>query len=243
MRIPRVHCSAADLRDGARITLDAGATQHVLRVLRLRAGDRLAVFDGRGRECSARLAGTARAGAEVVLETCEECSRESPLRVTLFQGISRGERMDLTIQKAVELGVARIVPLHTERTVVRLDEGRAERRLEHWRGIARAAAEQCGRTRLVDVAPPCPFATGLERPAGVGLLLDPEGDARADGLPANATEIALLIGPEGGLSGAEGAQARALGFQPLRLGPRILRTETAAIAALAVLQARWGDFR
>ena len=242
MRVTRVYVEqplAADAE--ARNTGDAA--NHVTRVLRLEAGTELTLFDGRGGEYPARIE-TLRKG-QVVLRVAGKSAieRESPLAIDLVQGISRGERMDLVVQKATELGVRRIVPVITERTVVRLDQRQAEKRLRHWRGIAIAACEQCGRNRLPEIASPQPLSVLLAEPAGScrRLVLSPEASSSVRDLPSDSTDIQLLIGPEGGLSEGERAATLAAGFQALRLGPRILRTETAAIAAVAALQERHGD--
>jgi len=168
---------------------------------------------------------------------------ESPLALTLIQGVCRGERMDLVVQKAVELGAARILPVLTARSVPRLDGARAARRHAHWQAVAAAAAEQCGRAVVPEVAPPSPLRealAGATLPA-VRYLLDPAAGAGPRALPPLGAAAALLVGPEGGLTDGERAAAEAAGFRGLRLGPRILRTETAGLAALAVLQALHGD--
>ncbi len=252
MRVPRIH-QDIELRSGARIPLDETASRHLLRVLRLKAGARLTVFDGRGRECEATLEAGG-AVAVVRLGTVLARQAESPLRIVLAQGISRGERMDYTLQKAVELGVARLLPLFTRRCQVKLSGIRLARRLEHWRGVIRHACEQCGRNVLPELDPPRPLADapwdlGGEMPgASTGqpedvmqLLLDADGDTGLGSLPRPAGPIVLVAGPEGGLDPQERRLLQDRGFRSLRLGPRILRTETAAVAALAALQARWGD--
>ena len=215
---------------------------HIARVLRLRAGDPLVVFDGRGGEYPARIVQLRKQEVLVELGEHRPIDRESALALTLVQGISRGERMDWVVQKATELGVHRILPVITERTVVRLGAEQAQRRYRHWQAITIAACEQCGRNVLPELALPQVLDAALAGlPAGARrLLLSPGGTLNAGGLQP-ATEVAVLIGPEGGLSEQEQAQARASGFEPLALGPRILRTETAAVAALAILQQRLGD--
>jgi 16S rRNA (uracil1498-N3)-methyltransferase len=168
----------------------------------------------------------------------------SRLGITLAQGISRGERMDYAIQKATELGVARIVPLLCERSVVRLDKTQADRKLEHWRGVTIAASEQCGRADLPAIDPPVSLPEYLAArgsPSHLSLVLDPAAGACLGQLRDPMDTVELLIGPEGGLSDAELALALRVGFKGLRLGPRVLRTETAAAAAIAVLQAMHGD--
>ena len=269
MRIPRLHVDVP-LAVGARITLPESAGRHATRVLRLGAGDAVTVFDGRGGEFRATLARIARGVVEVEVGAHDAVDRESTLAIELGQGICKGDRMDLVVQKATELGVCAIRPLVCERTVVRLDPARAQRRIEHWRAIAVHAAQQCGRTRVPRIAGVEDLAAWLARPrAAPGLVLSPFADAslsdlappapgateRCGGLrasqardpgpapPAPGTALCLLVGPEGGLSPAEVERVCAAGFTALRLGPRVLRTETAALVALAALQARWGDLR
>jgi len=240
MRVPRIYC-AQPLHAGGCATLTDEAANHVARVLRLRAGAPLVLFNGEGGEFDARISALAR--REVVVEVGDHRPREceSSLGVTLVQAVSRGERMDYTIQKAVELGVRRIVPVLSSRSVVNLDEERRERRLAHWRKVVVGACEQCGRNRLPEVLEPRPLADWLAQSNnGLMLVLDHRGQ-RSLGEFAPATEVTLLIGPEGGLAPEEVAAAHAAGYEGLRLGPRVLRTETAAVTALSVLQARWGD--
>ncbi|QKT04260.1 16S rRNA (uracil(1498)-N(3))-methyltransferase [Ectothiorhodospiraceae bacterium 2226] len=240
MRIPRLYLPQA-LREGAQLALEERAAGYLVRVLRLRDGAALRVFDGAGAEHTATLQVRGKA-ASVVLGAALVRDVESPLRVQLVQGISKGERMDYSLQKAVELGVHRIVPVEASRSVVNLRGERAEKRWAHWRGVVVSACEQCGRALVPEVLPPRPLAEWLaEDDAALRLLLAPEGDgALADMAPPHGL-VSVLIGPEGGLSEAEREACRAAGFRFLRLGPRVLRTETAAVAALAVLQARWGD--
>ena len=233
------------LHPHAQVTLPRATALHVVRVLRMRVGARLTVFDGCGGEYPAEIATIGREEVRIALEAHQPIERESSLHVTLMQGLARGERMDLIVQKATELGVGAIVPVASEHSVVRLKDAAARRRLEHWRQVAISACEQCGRNRIpsvvdvTDVASACDgVASGAQRyllsvaaPASLAAALRPE------------REVALLIGPEGGLSEAEIAIARRFDFQPVRLGPRVLRTETAPLAALAVLQALSGDLR
>jgi 16S rRNA (uracil1498-N3)-methyltransferase len=243
VRIPRLYVDQP-LASGADCALDRRAHDHAVKVLRLRAGDPLCLFNGQGGEFAAVLTRGAAGGLLAQVGEFSPDRRESPLSVRLVQGISRGERMDYTLQKAVELGVTDIVPVVTERTVLRLAGERAERRLAHWRGVVLAACEQSGRTRVPAVAEPCSlsdYLTGYRAAAGVGLLLDwTASDALTD-LGALAGPVSVLIGPEGGLAAAERQAAQAAGYRPVRMGPRILRTETAAVVALAVLQALAGD--
>ena len=241
MRLNRVH---VEVPVGGRVhvDLDGTAANHVARVLRLRAGDALILFDNAGGEYAATVVSLARHAVRVAVGEYLPTQRESPLHVTLAQGISRGERMDVVVQKATELGVWRIIPLLTERTVVRLNEAQAANRLRHWRAIAIAACEQCGRNHVPEITAPMALQKFLvsDLPDGLRLLLNPDGGLRARDLPASDAAT-LLIGPEGGLSAAERTAANAAQFQGLSLGPRILRTETAALAALAIIQQQLGD--
>jgi 16S rRNA (uracil1498-N3)-methyltransferase len=211
--------------------------------LRLVAGDELVLFDGAGQEAAATIAEIRGSSVHVNLTVPAVVDRESPLSLTLVQGVSRGERMDLVMQKATELGVARLIPVMTERSVVKLDAAQAAKRLQHWQGVVAAACEQSGRTWLPEVLPPQPLLKWLAQPAKEGeqrFLLHPGSSTRARDLPA-LRSATLLIGPEGGLAPQEREAALLAGFQDLSLGPRILRTETAALAALAALQAVAGD--
>lgn len=229
------------------MTLPEAAARHAGRVLRLRVGDSLTLFDGAGGEYGARI--TALERSEVVVEVLDHspCERESPLPVTLVQALQSGDKMDLTVQKAVELGVARIVPVLSRRSVVRLEGERAARRVEHWRGVAASACEQCGRNRVPAVDELAALERWLERPPETGvrrLMLAPGAATTLAALPAPAAgeRIELLIGAEGGLAPEEMRAAALAGFVAIRLGPRVLRTETAGLAALAALQCLWGDF-
>jgi 16S rRNA (uracil1498-N3)-methyltransferase len=212
-------------------------------VLRLRVGDPLVVFDGRGSVCRAEIATIAgRAVTVRLLERLAETA-ESPLAITLVQAVARGERMDWTLQKATELGVSAIAPVLAARSVVRLDARQAEAKLKHWQAVVVAACEQSGRSILPVVHWPEPLRAYLERPRepGLGLVLDPGAGVELAALPPPEREVQLLIGPEGGLDDQELEAARSAGFRSARLGPRVLRTETAGTVALAVLQSRWGD--
>jgi 16S rRNA (uracil1498-N3)-methyltransferase len=241
VRIPRIFLPVP-LHPRTSVALDERAANHVVRVLRLRAGAEVVLFNGAGGEHPAVLTHVDKRRVEA--EVAEHAAREveSPLRVTLLQGISRGERMDYTIQKAVELGVARILPVLTERSMVSLAGERLEKRLRHWQGVAASACEQCGRNRVPEVAEPATLAERLAEPlGGPGLVLHHRAEAGLAQLPDPAGDVHLLIGPEGGLAPAELASAERAGYLGVRLGPRILRTETAAVVALAALQAWWGD--
>ena len=250
MRLTRVYVEAP-VATGKRLVVEGSAANHITRVLRLRSGDLLTVFDGSGGEFGARIEEFRKDSVVVTVEEHRLLDRESPLPLTLAQGISRGERMDWIIQKATELGTSRIVPLFTKRSMVRLDERQAERKLQHWRAIAIAACEQCGRNKIPELAAPVDFFDVLpaEDSGAMRLLLSPTGNLRIEDLaevgqdlaPGVRKGITVLIGPEGGLEEVEQEAALAAGFKAVQLGPRVLRTETAAIAALTIIQRYFGD--
>jgi 16S rRNA (uracil1498-N3)-methyltransferase len=238
-RVARLFVATA-LQSGARVALAEDTAHHAARVLRLREGDAVTLFDGHGGEFAARVfmpgkdAVIAEVGEKRLLE------RESPLSVTLAQGISGGEKMDFTIQKAIELGAAAIQPLLAEKSIVRLSPERAAKRLAHWRRIAIAACEQCGRNRIPPIAEPLPVDRYRPPAPGAKVLLSPSGTRSLRDFDHGP--ITLAAGPEAGFSEKEEALLVSAGFIAVRLGPRVLRTETAALAALAALNARAGDF-
>ena len=241
MRLTRVYVDAP-LASGMRVTLQGSAAGHLTRVLRLRVGEALTVFNGAGGEYAASIEHAHAGRVAVAIGELRAIERESPLTLTLAQGVSRGERMDLVVQKATELGASGLAPVLAERSVVRLTAQQAERRLNHWRAIAIAACEQSGRNRLPAIASPVPLKDFLRTSDGsMRLLLSPAATATLADLPRLVSAITVLIGPEGGLAEAEQEAAVAAGFKPVRLGPRVLRTETAAIAALTLLQRDFGD--
>ncbi len=245
MRVTRVYVDAS-LAPGTRITLEGTAASHITRVLRLRVGEALTLFNGQGGEYSAGIDQAHGGVVTVAVGERRAIERESPLGLTLAQGVSRGERMDLVVQKATELGASGLVPVLTERSVVRLDAQQADRRWNHWRSIAIGACEQSGRNRLPELSPPLPLGEFLRAaargpPAHARLLLAPTASAGLGDVPRPLGSVTVLIGPEGGLTEAEQQAAVAAGFTPVRLGPRVLRTETAAIAALTLLQREFGD--
>ena len=242
MRLTRVHVDA-DLATGERVLVTGAAANHIMRVLRLRAGDALTVFNGRGGEFGGAIEEFRKDSVLVGLNEARAMERESPLALTLAQGVSRGERMDWILQKSTELGASRIVPVLTERSVVRLDAKQAERKLHHWRGIAVAACEQSGRNRVPEVAAPVGFHDflGSAGAEATRLLLSPGGELGIEDLRDVGSGVTVLIGPEGGLTEVEQESALRAGFTPVRMGPRILRTETAAIAALTIIQQKFGD--
>lgn len=226
------------------VALSDNAMAHAVRVMRLTVGDTLTLFCGDGHDYTCRLTQVDKKQATVEVLSRQAIPHESPLQIRLLQGISSGDRMDYTIQKAVELGVQSIVPISTARSVTKLNADRASKRLEHWQGVAIAACEQSGRAVVPHVHPPCSLAQWLSEAASTDclkLLLHPVAAVRLATLPPPQRPVEILIGPEGGLSADEIALASQHGFQAVVLGPRILRTETAAVTALSVMQALWGD--
>ena len=217
---------------------------YLTRVLRLGAGDAVTAFDGHGHEYDAQIVRGSRTTLGLRLGEPREVDRESSIAVVLAQGISSGERMDYTVQKAVELGVTAIQPLTTERSVVRLDEARAAKRVAHWQSVAIASCAQSGRNRVPEVRPTAQIEAWLAQLGGeeLRLTLAPGAARRLSALARPAAGVLLLVGPEGGLSPRERDAAARAGFEAVRLGPRVLRTETAALAALAAMHALWGDF-
>jgi 16S rRNA (uracil1498-N3)-methyltransferase len=242
MRISRLYVRAP-LQEGETVLLDEESAHYLRTVLRLKRGFELTVFNGEGGEYAAQVLEAGRDGVRLAVGERREREAESPLLTHLGLGISRGERMDLAIQKAVELGVSRITPLYTEHCVVRLDEARQSNRRLHWRKIVRSACEQCGRNRVPEVDEPLALEDWIAEGEGLKLFFDPNGAVGLKDLPPPPGAVRLLSGPEGGFSEAERVLARTAGFTPVRLGPRILRAETAVLAALAAVQALWGDWK
>ncbi|WP_115528628.1 MULTISPECIES: 16S rRNA (uracil(1498)-N(3))-methyltransferase [Xanthomonas] len=243
MRLTRSHV-ALPLQCDQEVTLPEESANHLLRVLRLREGDACILFNGDGSDYHARITVAGKREARALVERAEALSNESPLRITLLQGIARGEKMDLILQKATELGVAAIVPVNAERTEVKLDAARMEKRVAHWRSVVVSACEQSGRARVPTVAAPLGLqeAAQASDPQARRLTLDPQGEHRLSTLSADVEQgLIVAIGPEGGWSPRDRATLAAAGFTGLQLGPRILRTETAGLAAIAALQARFGD--
>lgn len=239
-RPPRFYI-AEGLRAGASLPFPDETAHHAASVLRVRAGDPVTLFDGRGGEYSARVSSVER--RRVFADVLEHLpiERESPLQVVLVQGISSGERMEFTIRKAVELGVAEVRPVLTAASVSRPKGDRAASRQAHWQRVAISACEQCGRNVVPPVAEPGAVPGGEFDAEAVKLLLSPVGEKRLSEVP-EAARYVLAAGPEAGFDGREEATFRKAGFQPVRLGPRVLRTETAALAALAALNGLRGDF-
>lgn len=241
MRIPRIY-QPAPLATNQVVELDAQATTHLTRVLRLKTGDDLVVFNGEGGEYQATVFTVERRSARIRIGEYVDRSVESPLELVLVQGVSRGERMDYTVQKAVELGVTRIIPVMTERTVVNLKGERQQRRREHWQAVVNSACEQCGRTFVPEVESIISYQNWLGTPnEGSKFVLHHRAE---QGLGESAdlqNPVSLLVGPEGGLTTTEISAAQSAGYLPWRLGPRVLRTETAAVTALTILQWARGD--
>lgn len=236
---------AARLSSGATVELDEPTAHHVARVLRMQTGDALVLFDGSGGEYAARIAAIERRAVRVTVGAHDAIQREAAIAVSVVQGISAADRMDYTVQKVVELGAFAIQPVLCERSVVRLDAARAASRLEHWRRIVIATCEQCGRNRLPEVRIALSVADYGANPGPVTprLLLSPQAEHRLSDAAANVRDAAVIAaGPEAGFSPAEEALLVSAGFAQVRLGARILRTETAAPAALAALLALKGDF-
>lgn len=243
MREIRIFVDQSLVADTA-IELPGAAAHHVARVLRLKAGQSLTLFNGLGGQYHGVIERIDGRKVYVAVGVHEPLEREGPLAITLAQAISRGKRMDYTLQKAVELGVSHIVPLLTEHGQVRLDSGKQlESKMEHWRGIVIAACEQSGRNRLPVIDHPQVLGQWLTTAAGkdLRLLLDPTAGRRLRELSAPAAGLCLLAGPEGGFSPTERDAAVDAGYVPVGLGPRVLRTETAAPAAITACQALWGD--
>ncbi|MFY2764045.1 16S rRNA (uracil(1498)-N(3))-methyltransferase [Arenimonas sp. MALMAid1274] len=242
MRTIRCHVDQP-LAIGRRLDLPEDTSTHLVRVLRLAPGDRFELFNGDGYDYAARLLSAAKRGAEAEVLSREPVARESGLHITLAQGLARGEKMDLVLQKATELGVAAFATVVSERTEVKLDGERAAKRMAHWQGVVAAACEQSGRAVLPALAEPVALAEYASRESATHrLALDPSGELDLRGLTLKPGDtVALVVGPEGGLSERDLATLRAAGFRGLRLGPRVLRTETAGLAAIAALQVLHGD--
>lgn len=242
MSLPRFFINQK-LALGAQFSLPPGPARHAARVLRLSVGDVMHVFDGEGGAYAARIAQIRKDDVEVRVITFEDSDCESPLQVLLAQGISSGERMDYTLQKAVELGVSAIQPIAAKRSVVKLAGERADKRVGHWQGVVNSACEQSGRNRVPAVAQPLSLANWLaQRPSGRLLFLSPQASAKLADLSEPQGLQMLIAGPEGGFEPEEIAALQTADAIAVRLGPRVLRTETAALAALAAMQMLWGDF-
>ncbi|MDP3087717.1 MAG: 16S rRNA (uracil(1498)-N(3))-methyltransferase [Methylotenera sp.] len=241
---------AADLRvKGVPLKLADNAAIHATRVLRLNVGDEITLFNGDGFDYACELLSVKKNEVLAQVNASKAIENESPLHITLLQGISSGDRMDYTIQKAVELGVKCIQPISTERSVVKLSVERAQKRVEHWQNVVISACEQCGRSKIPKVLTPIsllPWLASNPEDGATRILLNPIAAKRLAELPSPTqniqASIQLLIGAEGGLTNTEIKAALDHGFQSILLGPRILRTETAALTAISAMQALWGDY-
>lgn len=237
----RLYLPAA-YQEGQQLTLPDEAAHYLLRVLRLSTGEPIELFDGTGQAALATVVSAAKKGAQVRIDALlPPLENESPLQTILVQGISRGERMDYTVQKATELGVCAIQPVFTQYCEVRLKGDKLEKKRRHWQQVAIAACEQCGRRIVPPVYAPIPLKTWLAQPR-TGFVLDPEAVQSLSQMPEPPQPLHILVGPEGGLSREETAAATRAGLIAVHLGPRILRTETAGCALLAAAQVRWGDW-
>jgi 16S rRNA (uracil1498-N3)-methyltransferase len=234
----------APLTSSVEITLAGGAATHISKVLRLRKEDGVILFDGEGHDHYARIISVSRREVVVLVGESNDPRTESPLKVSLLQGICRNQRMDLLIQKCTELGIHVIRPILSERSVVKLGEERADKRQAHWRNVAISACEQCGRVRIPEIARPAPLSNAFDQieDCATLMMLDPDGVDMPETEVRAATSIILLVGPEGGLTASEREAAVRAGFIRVRLGPRILRAETAPVAALSIMQYLAGDF-
>ena len=245
MAAPRFLCPSALSPElaGQTIELDANAAHHATRVLRLAVGDAVTLFDGTGGEYEATLVRVDKRGATVRVERFLPVERESPLAVTLAQAIAASDAMDSAVRKATELGITAIQPLVTARSAPLPDGERGDKRVAHWRHVAAAAAEQSGRNRIPEVSAPRAFAEWLAAWPGTGVVFLPDAPRPLSAIGSPMKPLAIVIGPEGGLDARESAAAITRGFADVRLGPRVLRVDTAVAAAIAVVQATWGDWR
>ncbi|SMF23191.1 16S rRNA (uracil1498-N3)-methyltransferase [Alteromonadaceae bacterium Bs31] len=240
MRIPRIY-TAQTLSLSRPLELEEEAAHHLVKVLRMQVGRELLVFDNSGKEYSATIESISKKTCTLEITHCRDIDRESPLCTELAIGLSRGERFDWVLQKATELGVSRIVPLFTERTEVKLQPERLQKRYRQWQKILIASCEQCQRNRLPELVQALTLENYLQQTqAELKLVLHHRSNNKI-GEYTKPASTALLVGPEGGLSDNEITAAQNAGFKPLTMGPRVFRTETAPVAALAVIQSLWGD--
>ena len=242
MRIIRIY-QAGHYAPGQTLLLSDSAGHHVSTVLRLKPGRHIQLFNGQGQSCSANILHCKKREVQVEIQDLIEEDRESPHHIHLGQSISKGERMEWAIQKAVELGVQEITPVLSEFCAVKLDANRLQKKREQWQAIAISACEQSGRTRIPSIHPATSFSDWLQQFSTISLkiILDPEGNQRLTNFEYEGNDTALVIGPEGGFSKEELQLAEQCGFLRLRLGPRVLRTETASLVALSLLQGKLGD--
>lgn len=244
MRIIRSYITEA-LHVGLELVLSEAASNHLVRVLRLGVNDTCVLFNGDGFDYQAKIINVAKRGTSVEITASHSVTNESPVHITLVQGIARGEKMDWILQKATELGVHRIVPVVTDRTEVKIDSERSDKKMHHWLGVVASACEQSGRARLPEIIEPCPLSHWpLQDKNFNKFTLDPNGVfGFSDLASTKPIAVTFAIGPEGGFSERDIATLKAGGFQGLRMGPRILRTETAGLAAIAALNVLCGDWK
>ena len=242
MRVSRLYV-AQPLQVGEQLTLNEDASHYVRTVLRLKQDQAVILFNGQGSDFACHFTEVSRKTVRVLINEKLARDVESPLRITLGMGISRGDRMDWAVQKAVELGVHAITPLITERCVIKFDNEKKQQRRQHWQHIVQHAAEQSGRSVLPDLQDVIHINDWVGGQQGLKVFLDPYAEQTLADIQPDAMHLTLLSGPEGGVSDQERQQAKAAGFIPVRMGARILRTETAVLAALAAAQSLWGDFR
>lgn len=241
MRITRVYIDQ-EISNGQSLTLSDNAHRHLTQVLRLKTGDPCTIFNGNGYDYSAIISSCDKRHTEVQITDISDREPPPDMELHLAVGISRGERMDYVVQKSVELGVHSITPLFTERTNVKLKDKRLDKRMEHWQGVIISACEQSGRSYVPTLNPAQTLDAWLESKPTNGLLLDHRSEQTLSSLKKPNKQLSLLVGPEGGLSEKERSKAAMVNFQGIRLGPRVMRTETAPLAALAAIQTIWGDF-
>lgn len=243
MRISRLYIDAP-LAEQQSITLGGERLNYIANVLRLKAGTEISIFNGQGGEYLAVITDISKRSASLDIKVFSENNIESPLFITLAQGISRGERMDFTLQKATELGVNRIIPIFSQRCTINLKAERLEKRLQHWQAVVQSACEQSGRNNIPHVEMAQQLDTFLDiENEQTRILLDPKSTQTLNSISPTPHSVTLLIGPEGGFDNNERKQVYAKGYQGIQLGPRILRTETAAIASISAIQMLWGDFK
>ncbi len=243
MRVPRIY-TEQPLGPGQEIILEPDASRHLIQVLRLRAGADLILFNGNGYNYPATIASVSKKNASITVTSCSGPEKESQLQIHLCIAVSKGERMDFAIQKAVEMGVTEITPLFSTYGVVNLKGERLQKREQHWRRVMISACEQSGRCRIPVLNQGMAIDKWFDTPQeGTCLVLDPRAETGIGSLEQPAARISILVGPEGGLSDAELGAAEAHGFRGISIGPRILRTETAPLAAIASIQTLWGDYR
>ena len=240
--VPRFYVDAP-LRAGGVCALSEDAAHHAIHVLRLREGEDVTLFNGRGGEFAARIASIQRLRLSIDLLQHRAVERESPLRLTLVQGMSAGEKMDSTVRKAVELGVAEVQPVLAARSVARPKGDRAENRRAHWQKVVIAACEQCGRNRVPEVHALIALSDYRPSASAMRILLSPLAQQPLSKLSLQGSDFVVAAGPEAGFTSEEEAALVSSGFVPALLGPRVLRTETAVVTALSVLQALWGDLQ